>query len=381
MNCKKKFVSVFLSASLFLGTSIPVFCQQNPDFLPMRSDQQSTEKTIQGNVNYTEVEENKDLFTGQVEAVQKGATLKMTVSSVISNNFHRKGDQFFAEVTDDFATQSGIVIPSGTVAHGTVTEMKDQKRLGRDAYITIKFDYLITPDSRKIPIEATMTTKRSAAGATAKVVLEDTAYTAAGGVIGGILALKFFGLGGAAASHGYTVAGGAGVGALLGLTASLVRKGHGVLIQPGDTIKVKVNESIDLPVMNEKALRDDELVLDGLDVKILNYIVEKDPFGELNTITLGIVVNNKTNRTFSTFDMALLSDYNTVYYASPFGDTDMWFQKMPPNSDVRGNLSFAVDNPKKRHWLVFYDSRTRKPLAKFSLKNVQREIEQARRKK
>ncbi len=56
--------------------------------------------------------------------------------------------------------------------------------------MTIKFDYLITPDNRKIPIEASITTKRSAAASTAKVVLEDTAYTMAGGVIGGILALK-----------------------------------------------------------------------------------------------------------------------------------------------------------------------------------------------
>jgi len=370
----KRLILSFLAGIFLLSQSLPVFCQNQGVNNSAETASQSSGKAIKGGVDYSELEENKDLFTGQIEAVQKGAKLKMTVSSVISSGYHIKGDEFFAEITDDFSTQSGIVIPSGTVAHGIVTELKDKKRLGRDAYMSIKFDYLITPDNRKIPIEAGMTTKRSAAASAAKVVLEDTAYTVAGGVIGGILAFKILGLGAAVASHGYTVSGGAGIGALIGMTASLVRKGHDVLIQPGDEIKVNVNESIALPVMSEKALRDEDLILDGLDVKIIGYALERDPFDELNTITLTLDIRNNTEKTFSSFDMALLSDYKTVYYASPFGNTDMWFKKMTPGSAVRGSLSFSVDNPKKRHWLVFYDSRTRKPLAKFSLKNAERDI-------
>lgn len=383
----KRVISSFLVISFVLSQALPCFSQSQTESKPLlRGDTpaptpQTSGKVLDGNVNYSEIEENKDLFTGQIEAVQKGAKLKMTVSTVLSSGFHRQGDEFFAEVTDDFSTQSGIVLPSGTVAHGIVTELKDKKRLGRDAYMTIKFDYLITPDNRKIPIEASMTTKRSAAASTAKVVLEDTAYTVAGGVIGGILAFKFLGMGAAVASHGYTVAGGAGIGALIGMTASLVRKGHDVLIQPGDEIRVNVNENLDLPVMSEKALRDDELTLEGLDVKIIGYAVEKDPFGELNTITLSLVIKNNSDKTFSTFDMALLSDYKTVYYASPFGDTSMWFTRIAPNTQMRGNLSFSVDNPKKRHWLVFYDSRTRKPVAKFSLKNAERDLKRVSAKK
>lgn len=386
----KKIISFFIAASFLLSCSFPCFAESS---VPMPSGASNKveqtadstpkirENTIQGGVDYNELEENKNLFTGEVKAVEKGAVLKMTVSSVISSGFYRKGDEFFAEVTDDFSTRSGIMIPSGTVAHGRVSEFTDKKRLGRDAYITLKFDYLITPDNRKIPIEASMTTKKGAATSTAKVVLEDTAYTAVGGVIGGILALKFLGLGAAVASHGYTVAGGAGIGATIGLVASLVRKGGDVLIQPGDEIRVKVNESLELPVMSYEALKDDELICEGLNVKVLDYIVERDPFGELNTITLTLHIINNTDKTFSSFDMALLSDYNTVYYSSPFGDTSMWFQKIKPNTQIRGRLSFAVDNPKKRHWLVFYDGRTRKPIAKFSLKNAEREIKKLSKEK
>ena len=198
-----RLLSAFLIAVFLLSQSLPCFSENQQ--VPLRAE--TSGKAIQGGIDYSELEENKDLFTGQIEAVQKGSKLKMTVSSVVSSNFHLKGDEFFAEITDDFSTQSGIVLPSGTVAHGIVTELRDKKRLGRDAYMTIKFDYLITPDNRKIPIAASMTTKRNAAASAAKVVLEDTAYTVAGGVIGGILAFKVLGMGAAVASHGYTVAG------------------------------------------------------------------------------------------------------------------------------------------------------------------------------
>ena len=376
----KRLLSSFLTASLIFSFCMPSFGQSQPDTLPQAGTVSTgSGKTFQTGVDYSELDDNKDMFTGQIEDVKKGAKLKMTVSSVETSGFHLKGDDFFAEVTDDFSTRSGVVIPSGTIAHGNVTEIKDPKRLGRDAYMTIKFDYLITPDKRKIPIAAAMTTKRNAAASVGKVVLEDTAYTVAGGVIGGILAFRFLGMGVAVASHGYSLAGGAGIGAIIGMTASLIRKGNEVLIQPGDEIKVNVNESISLPVMSEKALREEELVLEGLNVRILGYTVEKDPFGELNTINLVLDIKNNTDKTFSSFDMALLSENNTVYYASPFGDTSMWFTKVTPNTGMRGSLSFSVDNPKKKHWLVFYDSSTRKPLAKFSLKNAEREIKKLSR--
>ncbi|MFH0702083.1 MAG: hypothetical protein V2B14_00890 [bacterium] len=330
---------------------------------------------LHGKIEINE-DENKqeNLFTGETKEVQSGTTLKMTVSSVLSSGYSEEGDEFFAEVSNDLSIAGGIVIPSGTIAHGSVTKLTESKRLGRDAYITLNFDYLITPDNRKIPIEASMTTKRHPVTSTAKVLLEDTAYTVAGGVVGGLLSLKILGIGAAVASHGYTVAGGAGVGALLGATSSLARKGGEVLIAPGDEINVKVAGTLELPVFTEEALKDEEKILDGLDVKITSYKIEKDPFGELNTITLVLDIKNETNKTFSSFDIALVNNYKNVYYPSPFGNTELWFQKIIPNSRITGQLSFAVDNPKKKHWLVFYDSSSRKPLAKISLKNAERKL-------
>ena len=110
---------------------------------------------------------------------------------------------------------------------------------------------------------------------------------------------------------------------------------------------------------------------------------EKDPFGEPNTITLGLTIVNKTQKTFSTFDMALINENYAIYYSSPFGDTQMWFKKIPPNGRIAGKVSFAVDNPKQKLWLVFFDNYSKKPLIKLSLNNSKRQIElnQKKRKK
>lgn len=322
-----------------------------------------------------------EIFTGETETIKKGTEVKMTVSSVLSGGFSEEGDEFFAEITNDLDAQNGISLPAGTIAHGKVTTLSKSKRLGRDGYIQIDFDYLITPDGREIPVEASMTTKRNVAKSVGKVILEDTGIALAGGALGGLAALRIFGLGAAVSSNGYTVAGGAAVGGVLGAGYAIGRKGSEVLIKPGDEMKVKFNGALELPVMSEDAFKDKELQMKGLNVKITSYEVVNDPFGEPTTINISMNVDNRTNQTFSSFDMALISEYKTVYYPSPFGNTDLWFTKITPNSRTVGDLSFSVDNPKRKHWLVFFDTSTRKPLAKISLKNVQIALKKAKKSK
>jgi len=372
----KKFLISFFIICLLVAHSGFAFAQQEP------ADNQAGKVLFHGNVEINEdKKDDKQIFTGETKKVEQGTRLKMTVSNVLSSGYNQKDDEFFAEITNDLTVPGGIIIPTGTIAHGKVNSLEESKRLGRDAYITLHFDYLITPDGRKIPIEASMTTKRNAAASVAKVALQDTAYTVAGGVLGGFLAFKYLGLGAAVASHGYTIAGGAGVGAVVGATSSLIRKGGEVMIAPGDEINVEIKGALNLPVLKEEAFKDEEKSIDGLDLQIVGYKLEKDPFGELNTITLNLMVDNKTDKTFSTFDMALVNDYKSVYYPSLFGDTSMWFVKIKPNSRMIGTLSFAVDNPKRKHWLVFYDSSTRKQLARVSVYNAKKRIEKQKKEK
>lgn len=319
-------------------------------------------------------EYDKEMYTGTTETLEKRDTIEMTVSQVIDGSFSFEGDEFFAEVTSDVYGDKGIIVPKGTVAHGTIIESAEAKRLGRDGYINLSFDYLVTPDGREIPIEGKMSTKLHPVKAAAKIVATDVGYTAAGGVLGGVMAAQALSIEAAIASQGGTVMAGAAVGAGVGLGMALYRKGKDVLISPGDEIKVKILSDVELPVYREEALKQKELKYPGIDVRIANILYEKDPFGEVNTLTLSLSIANMSDKSFAGMDIALMNDYGTIYNPSIFGDTKLLFTQFKPGDRKAGKMSFSVNNVKHSYWLIVNNRATNKPLMKISLDNAYKNV-------
>lgn len=323
----------------------------------------------------------QELFTGQIEHLERKDIINMTVSQVLDSSINLEGDEFFAEVTDEVKGDKGVIIPKGTIAHGRITNTADPKRLGRSGWLELDFDYLITPDGREIPIEGKMSTKLHPIAEASKIVAQDVGYTLVGGAAGGFLALNWLGLEAAIASQGYTLAGGAAVGGAIGLGMALIRKGHDVLIAPGDQIKVKINTSVPLPVYREEALKQHEMFYPGLDILISDIKFGTDPFGEVNTITLTVLISNMSDKTFSGLDMALVNDYNSVFRPSIFGDTKLMFKQIRPGDKFAGRVSFAVDNVDRSFWLTFYDKRKGTALTKISIDNAYRNVSSKTKKK
>lgn len=121
--------------------------------------------------------------------------------------------------------------------------------------------------------------------------------------------------------------------------------------------------------------------MENLKVRINSVNFEKDPFENENTITLSLGIDNYSDYTFSTFDIALVAQNQQVYFPSPFGDTSLWFKSINPGDRVAGKLSFCVNDKKAKHWLVFYDRKTKKPLAKYSIDNAKLDIKQLAKQK
>ena len=362
----KRFISLLILIS-FVFSSSSVFAE-----------------VLEGHAEKSDVYEQqlqKELFTGQVEHLERKDVINMTVSQVLDSNINIEGDEFFAEVTDEVKGDKGVIIPKGTIAHGRISQTGDPKRLGRQGWIALDFDYLITPDGREIPIEGKMSTKLHPVAEVSKIVVQDVGYTLAGGAVGGFMALNWLGLEAAIASQGYTVAGGAAVGGAIGLGMALIRKGHDVLIAPGDEIRVKINTTVPLPVYKESALMQHEMFYPGLDIHISNIKHEKDPFGEVNTLTLTIMISNMSDKTFSGLDMALVNDYNSVFRPSIFGDTKLMFKQIRPGDKFAGQVSFSVDNINRSFWLTFYDRRKGTALTKISLDNAYRKVPEKTKKK
>lgn len=312
-------------------------------------------------------------FTGEYKEITTKDTIEMTVEQVVDGELSIEGDEFFARVISDVGKE-GVLLPKGTIAHGIVTNKSEAKRLGRDGWVTLKFDYLVTPDGRKIPIDGGISTKMHPAKAFGKIVATDVGYTAVGGVVGGWIALNTLGIEAAIASQGYTIAGGAAIGGTVGLTMSLIRKGKNAFITPGDGIKIKLTTPIKLPVYRNEALKIEELVYPGFKVAITNVEYEKDAFGEPNTIALTVKIENLSDKTFSGMDITLTNDYKQVFYPSVFGDTELMFQQIKPGDRIIGKICFSVNNVKGVYWLTFYDRLTKKELAKTSLDNAYKGI-------
>ena len=341
------------------------------------------EDVFQGHAQKDEEKQldQSELFTGKVETLDKHDVIKMTVSQVIDGSYSLEGDEFFAKVTNDVLGDKGVIIPKGTIAHGVISQTSEAKRLGRDGFVSLKFDYLITPDGREIPIEGNMSTKMHPVKAVGKIVATDLGYTAAGGVIGGYTALNALGIEAAIVSQGYTVAGGAAIGGTVGLAMSLYRKGKNVLIAPGDEIRVKVSSSMNLPVYKEEALKQKEIEFPGLKVRIANILFEKDPFGELNTVTLSMSISNMSKTVFSGMDVALVNDLGQTFNPTVFGDTQLMFSQIKPGDRVAGRMSFSVNNVNDSFWLTFYDRMTKKEVAKISLDNAYKHVSDKTKKK
>lgn len=355
-NMRKRLAGLLLACLFFMNTAIADVFQGHAEF-----DHQSQEL-------------DKELFTGKKETLEKKDVIEMTVSQVLDGSFSLEGDEFFAEVTSDVIGDKGVIIPKGTVAHGTIIQTSEAKRLGRDGHLSLSFDYLVTPDGREIPIEGHMTTKLHPLKAATKIIATDVGYTAVGGVAGGIFAMQALGLEAAIASQGYTVAGGAALGGTIGLGMALYRKGKNVLIAPGDEIKVRILSNVELPVYREEALKQKELTYPGLDIRIANILYEKDPFGEVNTITLSLSISNMSEKAISGMDLALVNDYNAVYNPSIFGDTKLLFSQLKPGDRFAGRISFSVDNVKQSFWLTVNDRATNKAIAKVSLDNAYKNV-------
>ena len=305
--------------------------------------------------------------TGDVRVVDPGTSLDLVLSNEISPDATAEGDQFFGKISKDVLVDGRVVIPRGTLMHGVLSTLEEPKRAGRNGYVNAQFDYLITPDGRKVPIEGNSTTRDSKGKAAAKVVGRAAEYTALGGVVGTVIVLEYGGLAVAVASHGYALAGGAAIGGAAGLTIAMLTKGKSVMLPPGAEMRVILSEPLKLPTMTMPDETAEDFSPIGLKVNVAGMRINHRPLGEMSEITLTLDVLNQTENTFSTFEIGLEDDLGNVVFPSALGDTGMWASKIKPSSHFNSNITFGVDSVKSRHKLVFFKPYSREPLAQFAL--------------
>ncbi|CAN5443754.1 hypothetical protein BH11CYA1_BH11CYA1_10650 [soil metagenome] len=319
---------------------------------------------LRSTITQTDPPQSPTVHPDDVRELAPGTSVDLFLSTEIEAGETVKGDEFFGKIGKDVLVDGQVVLPRGTVVHGVLIALEGPKRAGRNGYINTRFDYLITPDGRKVPIEGNSTTRDSKGKAAAKVVGRAVGYTAIGGVVGTVIALRHGGMVAAAASHGSVLAGGAAIGGAAGLTIAMLMKGKSVMLQPGTEMQVKLSEPLKLPTMTMPAETAEDFSLPGMDVKVAGMRIDGHPSGEI-TLTMDIL--NQTENSFSTFEIGLEDELGNVVFPSPLGDAGICSTKIKPRSHFNSNISFSVDNVNSRHKLVFFKPYSREALAKFAL--------------
>lgn len=337
-----------------------------------QSEAQAPSSVKSGNILHGHVSSQQSPFLpGQVETVTPGAKVNLVLSGNLNSEISQKGDELFAQVAIDLKDGQKVLLPSGWYLHGLVTDVKSQRRLGRDGYVDVEFDKLVSPDGNyELPFHARFSTADNKLKAVAKVVAQDSVLMTKGAIVGSLLSVQATGLPVAIGTHGISVGVGAAAGAGLGLIGALKRKGKIASLYPSDETQLTIAEPISLPGFNPEALA--KLApkpLANFDLIVLKKKFAKDPNGDeaSRLLTIELKMDNRTDLEYSFFDLAVVSDHNQRYYPYVFGANSSWKVKVPAHSVGQGSMSFIVDSPKHKYWLVILDKKNRQELSRVAV--------------
>jgi len=312
-------------------------------------------------------------LTGLVHTAPEGTTVELTLVANLNSEVNQKGDEVFARVSTSMVDGKRLLLPAGWYLHGLVTGVSRQKRLGRDGWIEIEFDKLVSPDgSWELPFPVSLSTKDNKLKSVAKTVATDLYHVGQGAIGGAILSAQLTGIPLAIMTHGYSLAAGAAVGGAAGAVGALKRKGQIASFYPGDQIKVSLDEPIALPEFKKEAETGPIVLSDSpadIAVAIEKATFQKDPFGDraAQLLTIDITVDNRTSRQLSFFDLAVVSDHNMLYLPSITTDMRFWRSKFPPGTSRQATVSFSVDRPDDHYFLVLLNESKDRAIARIPI--------------
>ncbi|MBK9142277.1 MAG: glycine zipper family protein [Candidatus Melainabacteria bacterium] len=287
----------------------------------------------------------------------------------LNSEVSQKGDEFMVRIGRDVVGEDGrVLLPKDWYARGLVTRAVSQKRGGRDGYVEVEFDKLVSPDRQyEVDFNARFSTKDSKLKTVTKLIAIDSAYVGIGSAAGALVSVQLTGIGGAIATQGYSVAIGAGVGATIGLIGALKRKGDIRGLYPGDLLSLTTAEPINLPGFDPEQFKEEEPVkkLEGLDLIITRVDFMKTPWKDKKArlLQLQVDVKNRSRRNFHFFDLIVESEQHQQYPQYMQLEGGM----VRPNATGTGKVTFIVDSPKKKYSLVFLSRTDGKVLSRVPI--------------
>ena len=317
---------------------------------------------LQGRV--TETPQLSPLLSGSVQTIPDGVKVDLTLQGNLNSEMSQKGSEVFAQISRDVTDGAGnkVYLPGGWVAHGFVTDRGGQKRHSGAGWAEVTFDRIISPDGKyDIPFDAKVSTKDDTVVAVTKVLATDTKYMSLGAVAGSVLSVQMTGLPLAVASHGYSVAIGAAVGAGIGLFGAWRKKGPILSLYPGEHLKLTTTGSIQMPgfnLANLPSAKPKERVI-GLFVNINDAKLVKDDFSDdekARILKVNFTIENHSQREFLLNNLRVISELNEIFWPH-MNAMAVKFAPVTPGSSQTLTIPFSVDAGKHQYWLLLTDSK------------------------
>ncbi|MDX1918585.1 MAG: hypothetical protein SFT81_05545 [Candidatus Caenarcaniphilales bacterium] len=287
------------------------------------------------------------------------------------------GDPIISELTEAVMVDGNTGLPAGTRFFGEVVRVNPPKHFGLDGSIELSFGSFQTPDGQLLKIEpvdhrrklAERTKLQNLAYGTARSAL----YGVGGAATGALAAVYFAGIAGVALAPIYVVSSGAGVGLVVGVISSILKKGKPGRLQPGDEIQVSLAQDLSLPVIKKSDLpsqspHNSMYTLPGLFVKITKLEVFQDDFGK-SVLLVSLAIHNQTQLSLDTNNLSLKAPYGREfvpggmaldYHSLRLNGPTLLGKIISPGSQISGTIAFDLDFPGLDHALAWKDSRSQR---------------------
>lgn len=297
----------------------------------------------------------------------------------------QEGDQIISELTQPIFVGKDLVLPKKTQFYGVVSKVIAPKRFGKDGQIMVSFEGLRTPKGKFLKFtDPNQTLSGQDLTKAQKVIRGATRVgsyavggTAAGALAGVLIASNVGGLLLAGVQPQYIIGTGAGIGLLVGVLASIIKKGKPGSLMPGDEIEINLEQSVLLPVLEPVKEEIAEVFsVNGLAIKILNKKLVQDALGK-PILVIDLEVNNQTNKVLFANDFILLGPYNRVIYPGGLSlesfkedssfSSSLSTKQFQPAKVEKGQIAFEIDYPGFEHLIALKEKRTQTMIYKSSL--------------
>jgi hypothetical protein len=195
-------------------------------------------------------------------------------------------------------------------------------------------------------------------------------YTLGGAIAGPIMLFSISSIVGAATtvaafSNPYVVGGAAAIGGAVGLTAGIIRKGQDLKIEPGQKIKISLDNTWAITKLLDKELKNKssltaEKVNKNFVLDILKVKKARDDFGD-TSLKILVYYKNKTQDDITYTSFKLVDSTGKAYEANVDDLSLEFYEGLPKEGTLQ--ISFAVDYPNAPHQLKVFDQSHRYTLA------------------